>query len=937
MAITQQALAKAKPVGLEKPALRTAAYRELVGEGPLLNFGDEFQSPSGWKQQVQTANQAVLTAQTNGPGPRVLDDRGIPVDWDYRTSRVGPNNERLPSQAAGWLPDGSPDFGGGAGGALKKWVYNLQEKPRGEIERRDIGAYGPAATAMRENLASLKLDFETPGQSFPSLVRAMPTILGGSLQYIKDAWAFGEDNETVFGQAAKFVGASVNLLGDMANESAMWVERDVIGPRLLASEDLIAEKSPAYAEWLDNFRPLGGLSVLAPIAVARMLRLKGVFTEAEYEEARDRNRDAARMAYTAWYDPAAREEYTRLLQAGYDPRLLALDLENPGAELVGRVIFDPLSLFDVLAVGSRLRSVSRMRIARRELTVIAHTPFAGALNDIQNASGEAAIVANSRRVLETHGEMMNLTRNGITELAGRRGLLTLTAGGKRATVGQRVNNFMTTIIGAAGKDVDLSNSTWRGLVLAADTNSARRAEGLAILNQVVTDSRGAIPANVLFSESGNQSAILLRNLMLDDAGNFNPNVLTKMLEDAGNDPTKLAGLMDEKLNVALNKQFPTIQQQITTHDEYAKLLEQDEAAARVFLERNPLAAQEPNPLWRGLASIDEIAQKYFYRPAGELQSRLFMGTFPASHAYRIKNKWGNFLPTFVDMGPEAAIKSMFGVNPKGAINRTATILGGAIPEGALRGIGPGMSFRDAKKAGNGLDNFFTAGLRKAAKDEAANAAFVVERSVSRTMGSALKAERRIINQELAGLPTAQRQIVAAAMRQNWGNVDVTLDALRSKDGYDVARNLGFLTDDEVAKLQDLRLYDAALAAAREGDNAEDILNKLDVIKDEYRRVGRGVANEPVIYAMDDEWGQAIAADAHAISKNESIEAAALFQRRRHEARETERLFNEAVFSDRGLKRMAQEAILRRALAEAKASGLSDDDALQMALAQLDGI
>ena len=94
------------------------------------------------------------------------------------------------------------------------------------------------------------------------------------------------------------------------------------------------------------------------------------------------------------------------------------------------------------------------------------------------------------------------------------------------------------------------------------------------------------------------------------------------------------------------------------------------------------------------------------------------------------------------------------------------------------------------------------------------------------MGSALKAERRIINQELARLPLEQRRVVAAAMRQGWGNVDSAVDALRSEDGYDVARNLGFLSDEEVTKLQDLKVYDASLAAARENDSLDDVIRIL---------------------------------------------------------------------------------------------------------------
>src|SRR3990167_1419812 len=514
-------------------------------------------------------------------------------------------------------------------------------------------------------------------------------------QYLKDIWSVAEDNETIFGKITQFTAAGVGLVIDIVQESAIAVRNDLIGPRILAADELIRAKDPSYAAYLDGFRKWWALSAMAPIAVATRLQLQGLISSREYEEAIDRNHDAAQMAYTAWFDPAAKEEYFRRMQSGTeDPRLLALELQNPGQEAFGQVIYDPLNLIDVFQVGSRLRSFSRVRTAEKEITTIRYEPFADALRGFDAATGEEETATWARRVLETHSEMMDTARQGNISRARVR--LGLTAGGKRTVIGQRVNNFMNTIIGASGRDVDLSNSIWKGLVLSADSDPIRHADGISILNQAVKDSRGTISANVLFSNSGNQAAILLRNLMLDDAGNFNPNALTNMLEAAGGDPEKLAVAMDAKLNSALESQFPTIQQRIANYDKYTELSKTDEAGAAQFLERNPLANEQPNQFWRSLAEADKTFQKYFYRPAGEIQSRLFMGIPPTSYAYRMMNRWGNFVPTFVDMGPETAIKGLFRVSPRNAMEHTAEMLGGVIPEGAIRGLGPGASFRDAK-------------------------------------------------------------------------------------------------------------------------------------------------------------------------------------------------------------------------------------------------
>ena len=508
-----EAIKKAKPRGAAIPALKTAAANELEQTG-LIDLQEGFSAPGDWAATNQEYMENLKLAQFEGAGnaPEIGPDY-LPVEWknNYRNEARGPSGEALPEDALGWLPTGKPDFGGGFSGVLKSAWYSLYDKPRGKIEARDLGAYGPTATSLRDDLTE-RLARDVSEEDFgKELLGAAGTVLSHGIQYIKDLWSTAEDNETIFGKTTQFIGAGFDLVAGSAEELAKTVEKEVVGPQTLASDELIrlgAEKGTIpeeEAEWLDKFRPLGGFSALAPVAVAAKYRLQGVIREKDYAAAIDRNQDAARMAYTAWFDPAAKEEYIRRMRAGDDPRLLALELENPGAEMVGRIVFDPLNFIDLLQVGSIVHKTMRLNRARKELTTIASPEFAKALDGL-SAVGDTSIAG--REALSALGDMYDATREGRIEVAGRRGFFRATAGGKRATYGQRANNFMSTII-SVSNDPDLANSVWHGLVLAADTDDAKRMQGLTILSQAIADSKGALTPGILFSQSANETAILL--------------------------------------------------------------------------------------------------------------------------------------------------------------------------------------------------------------------------------------------------------------------------------------------------------------------------------------------------------------------------------------------------------------------------------------------
>ena len=200
MAVTKEQITKAKPVGGDiGPPLRTAAMREMGAfqAYPLLDFSPEFNNPDGWAAQVQQSNQFIIDAQNSGPGPSATNEVGIPENWNYKTSRLGPHNESLPSQALGWLPEGIPDFGGGISGALKKAWYNLYERPRGQLTATDIGTSGPTAESFRQAIAPI-IEQNEKEPSVANSLKGYGIAVSHGFQYLKDIWSVAEDNETIF-------------------------------------------------------------------------------------------------------------------------------------------------------------------------------------------------------------------------------------------------------------------------------------------------------------------------------------------------------------------------------------------------------------------------------------------------------------------------------------------------------------------------------------------------------------------------------------------------------------------------------------------------------------------------------------------------------------------------------------------------------------------
>ncbi len=192
-----------------------------------------------------------------------------------------------------------------------------------------------------------------------------------------------------------------------------------------------------------------------------------------------------------------------------------------------------------------------------------------------------------------------------------------------------------------------------------DPDAEKKMEGVAMLRSIVDQSGGRLDYDLLFSDEGIRSTIIFRDLVTDAAGNFTPTskldamaLKARVAVDASGDVVRKAGARKElradevafvikedllmegmagEIGNILKRRFPVIQDAIKQNEKYVELVSKhgDEGAQAVdYLRKHPAAATEVSPALKRMAPFHEKARKYFYSPAADIQSKIFMGMNP---------------------------------------------------------------------------------------------------------------------------------------------------------------------------------------------------------------------------------------------------------------------------------------------------------------------
>src|SRR3990167_8798050 len=304
---------------LKKP-VAAKAYSTPPGMNVL--FSMDADAPAEWSNTVRQYTRQYNQNKLMGPGSnRQYDERGVPVDWDYATARLGPNGEPLPDGALDWRPDTQPDFGTGIEGWWKRATWKFFSARDAEA---DTPSFGQKLTDLRENILAASAGANKniasdpasrPLESLKVLGSAAAGSVGTLLGLIGDAWRHLEgDNATVLTAIPRVIGTAFDAVGFGFQQSDRFMEEQIVGPNILAAEELVRSQNVVTDEQVDKWRnwigPLGVFPVWGAVGAGL---ITGKITINEFLQQRQEVKatEASRIAYSIWKDAALKEEFIR--------------------------------------------------------------------------------------------------------------------------------------------------------------------------------------------------------------------------------------------------------------------------------------------------------------------------------------------------------------------------------------------------------------------------------------------------------------------------------------------------------------------------------------------------------------------------------------------------------------------------------------------------
>lgn len=706
---------------------------------------------------------------------------GPPPGWDYRMASRGFNGEALPEGAVGWTPEGEPYYGYGKIpilGPIAEWGRRAWDRIRRPTE-------GPAEAQATSNLLGKALNVVRP--------------LGeGKTE------ADAGKKPTVLQMGARAVGEAIRGAGEILSAPAYATEMGLTG----ASETLQAggegSKLPDIEAQLEKAIPdvedRGFLSDAAKMFEQYVLTLNPVLqtynalrfltspmSAGQKRDIAEDQFNAARIAYSAWTDPALRAEYIRRFNAGEDPYLLQLDLQRPGAELVGQLVLDPLNL-----VGGWISKPQKARaLTKGALVPDVLKPFVKAVaeaSDVAKADAVNDLMRARKAYVVERG-----TR--LTNLATETGLFARTAGSKRYIVSEVTNDVLSFLFQANPNKEDAVDMLG-ALVKSVSDNEDEALEGFSRL------LKDQDLANVTLSEDFTDTGLFIRKMLEDENGVVDA---TKFLDDLAKAKTydDMVLLAARKVDNAIEKAFPTVKQMSGAAEKIAKLEAAGKTGAEIPAELRKWAVmgEELSDRTKALAAFDDLAQRKFYQPINQFFATVYMGYNPG---YAFRNMIQNYVHMFIDT-PGAIPKSIWANlsgHPRGAVGRAeeATqmwlnmnpkVLGQGISttqtKGVIQGVkgrGPTATFSDWIEQGGG------AAIYSKAVEDAMRKMLVPGRGLPALTG--------LVE---AGLPPQAAAYLARLVVDNYGNTKAAGQIFRSAlaDGKIAAwRTMGWL-DPKAAK------------------------------------------------------------------------------------------------------------------------------------------
>jgi len=769
----------------------------------------------------------------------------IPVglgDWNYQNpDALGPKGEKLPPGAAGWLPDGNADWGGTVGGWLRGAWHRINEP----VTQQN---YAPAYTGLTKN-ALARLEANDPdirkkmgmpeAGTDPSLGvkigRGVGEAVSGTLELFNKP---AEATEQLYGGVAM---AGKELAGENVTYEAT---KDA----MLNAVDL--DENSWFVRLVEATNTLNPVNVAQNWARVGIKRVSGELSGEEVTRKFAENYLAAKIAYSALYNEQIKAEMVRRMYAGEDPRLLAKELANPWAELVGQLVIDPLNALDVLGAGATasVRAQKTEKIYGTSDNVVRVLSKLDNVDDLSDANKATRVSDLLTAVMDdAQGVAARMDKYGRDT-----GLFSFTARGKRAVVQDQTGLLLQKILNHADNP-DNALDVLHGLMKVVSSDADEAAVGMSILSN-------SQDAKVLFSDAGYQLGYVLRNGLMNADGVFDA---SRFLDDftraADNGLPAVLDLVQNKTFKSIDNLFPTVAERLDAITDAKNAMELGKelspAQLKAIDDHVGIIAKGAHKWADGLPGKGYKALNKFF-------ASVYMGMSPG---YAFRNYMNNTLQIFVDAGPKTGAQAtLAGVE---TIGQRVHLADGQFVDKMrdstrawLGGIdAPGMNRSLTMAAGAGPSEpmkIFTFASDLADDFEKSAGVAIFSNSVEDSMSKMVREGRAIPAMDdliRAGMSREAADTLVDLVRKNRGNVDDALDAFRQAQtvgAMPVLDTSTWINATDTNFLKSLGMYDDLVDGVRSANTAQDKLAILDATQNELFDFLRKANNEPTILSRE---------------------------------------------------------------------------------------
>jgi hypothetical protein len=767
---------------------------------------------SGYQTDLYGALLNAPVSRTVHQFPRSIKDQriepelpyGKPDEWDYRNTVRGMRGEALPQGAVGWTPDGQPWYG--TNNAVSEWFMGYRNKTTtNEVtsvearEKRRVsyksylssllsgdvmgvlsGAVETTAAAFEE-LGAVGVEEEDIGEEAGGLARISKevgqVIVGAGLGLGEAA----EETERLVAGTA----ASLEEIGEegFGERGASLLVSQFDPFNLLEREDFWGDVSRFSMQFGTKLHPLSFMwnairAVASPIPGEKK---KDIF---------EKNFNAGRIIYSSFIDSTITEEFNRRMRAGESPYLLALELQNPVAELVGEAAFDPLNFLGAISKG---RSVQKSISSAEDFFFTAAREFTPLADNLTDAQKGAQLVEQTQQLFKRIG-------TNLDEFASQKGLFSLTANSSRAYINNIAGDFLNQVSSFTGSDPDMVMDVVDAMVKMSSSNVDEVSQGLAILGST------PVPAEFFQSEGGARISIAVREMLSDADGVVDGKNFLGGLREAqkSGDPVDVMDFMNSRMDKATKRMFPTLAERVEAGDELT-------AIQRTF------------------KTLEDVTDSRILRTVNAFYANVYMGFNPG---YAFRNLISNWTHIMVDEGP-GVFKH---ITPSRVLEELANTRG-AVGAAAFKGFGgPAADLAKGGKIGGKFNM-----LNVSAKFERIDSARVYLKSFRDSVQKMLpgiftKNEHILRNSGMADDVLGSLYAYAQSTR---GNIDEALDLLRldyADEVIDVMKTGEWVPDEALKFLDGFGMRNEFLDVLRNNfDDLDAISAGIDDIFADFNR------------------------------------------------------------------------------------------------------